>query len=406
MSIPEGVISVGEGRPAPAGEAAGAARAQPLWTRDFVLVCLVNLLATMGIQLMLPVLPLYMGSFGALESTIGLLIGMYPVAALAIRPAAGLQADRHGRRGVLLAGLTLHIAVFVAYALVPSIAWLAAIRLAHGLSWGMITTAGGAVVADLLPAARRGEGMGYYAMLGNVTMALAPTIGLAATNSFGFTAFFVADAGTAVLAVLLACAIRYPPVAATAAPARLVLVERRAVAPAAIALCGALAIAGVVTFLPLHARQLGIDNIGPFYAVYAVTMAAIRPLAGRLYDRRGPALVTVGGLLFGVTAMLVLATATALPTFLVAGVLVGIGFGALQPTLQAMAVGGVPPERRGAASSTYYSFFDSGFGLGAVILGWVAEAYDFPTMYVAAAALTAVGLAVFAVLRPDRTDRP
>ncbi|MBI3976999.1 MAG: MFS transporter [Chloroflexi bacterium] len=81
----------------------------------------------------------------------------------------------------------------------------------------------------------------------------------------------------------------------------------------------------------------------------------------------------------------------------------GLGWGIVTTAGGTVVADLLPPARRGG--STYYSAFDSGVGLGAVILGWVAEAYDFPTMYVAAAALTAVGLAVFAVMRPDRTER-
>ncbi|WP_374226398.1 MFS transporter [Bacillus sp. sid0103] len=43
-----------------------------------------------------------------------------------------------------------------------SITSLLIVRFFHGIGFGMATTATGAIVADLIPESRKGEGMGYY----------------------------------------------------------------------------------------------------------------------------------------------------------------------------------------------------------------------------------------------------
>src|SRR5699024_12827049 len=56
----------------------------------------------------------------------------------------------------------------------------------------------------------------------------------------------------------------------------------------------------------------------------------------------------------------------ALPILLVAAVLYGLGFGCVQPALQAWAVKDAPANRKGMANATFFSFFDLGIGAAAI----------------------------------------
>ncbi|MBI3977000.1 MAG: MFS transporter [Chloroflexi bacterium] len=391
---------------APSGKATAGATAsarESIWTRNFVLICLVNLLAMGGFQTVMPTMPMYVKSLGGQESVIGLIMGIFALSALAARPWSGRWMDRVGRRGIYLLGLVAAVPVFLAYSVVPTILWLGALRLIHGLSFGIVTTGGGTIVADAVPPTRRGEGIGYYGMFTTLTSAIGPTVGIVLVNSFGFGTLFVANAAIALVAVLLAGTIHYRPVPAKVEGPPPAYFERRAFSPSAIALCGGFTTAAILTFLPVHALQRGVGNIGPYFAVYALTMLLVRPVAGRFYDERGPAVVVVPGLLIAMVAMLLVAAATNLETFLLAAVLMGLSTGAVHPTLQAMSVDGVPPERRGAANSTYFSSLDIGIGGGSILLGVVAQAFGYPVMYVVAGALAACGVVLFGILRPTRS---
>ena len=59
--------------------------------------------------------------------------------------------------------------------------------------------------------------------------------------------------------------------------------------------------------------------------------------------------------------------------FLGAGMLIGLGYGTLIPSFQTIAISAAPNHRRGSATATYFSFFDSGIGFGSFILGIVAR---------------------------------
>ena len=100
------------------------------------------------------------------------------------------------------------------------------------------------------------------------------------------------------------------------------------------------------------------------------------------------------GLLFTFVALLVLARAESMATLLVVAVLYAIGIGAAQPTLMAMTVDRAKPHERGAAMGTFTTAMDLGIGVGSIVWGVIAEAFGFPTMYVAASLMGLVGAAV------------
>ena len=91
----------------------------------------------------------------------------------------------------------------------------------------------------------------------------------------------------------------------------------------------------------------------------------------------------------------ILGQSSTLAIFLVCGFLYGIGFGAVQPTLLALALQGVEPQRRGAINGTIFTFFDLGIGLGSVVLGFLAKAMGYSLMYSLASIAPLVGLALF-----------
>ena len=74
-----------------------------------------------------------------------------------------------------------------------------------------------------------------------------------------------------------------------------------------------------------------------FFLFYAATLASIRPIAGRLSDRFGEAPVIVPSLVVTMSALIVLSFSTGLFGVIVSAVLYGIGFGSVQPSLQAVA---------------------------------------------------------------------
>ena len=88
------------------------------------------------------------------------------------------------------------------YFFTTSLISLAILRLIHGIGFGMITTSMGTIVATIIPQGRKGEGMGYYGLMMNISMALGPFVGLLAINQWGSTIMFAISAASVVIGTL------------------------------------------------------------------------------------------------------------------------------------------------------------------------------------------------------------
>ncbi len=358
-----------------------------LWTKNFILIMVVNLFVFMSFQMLLPTMPVYIQHLGASEDIVGLVIGIFTITAVALRPFAGRASDTRGRKIVYFFGLTIIIISTFAYNLVATVGMLLALRLVHGVGWGSATTAAGTIAADVIPKSRLGEGMGFYGLTTVISMAIAPVIGLQMIQIWDFNTLFYTSAILAIIAAFFALFIKYRPVD-TPSPSKVTvkysMYEKEAYKPTAIIFLITLTYGSIVSFIALYATQFNIENIGIFFTAYALTLLVSRPSFGRLADKKGYGFAMIPGIICIGLTMIVLFLAQNLYFFLLAAVFYGIGFGAVQPSLQAMAVYNVPPQRRGAANGTFMSGFDLGIGIGSIIWGIAAKAFGYDIMYLLA----------------------
>jgi MFS family permease len=163
-----------------------------------------TLLFYLGFQLLLPVVPLYAAALGAREAQVGLIMGIFALSAMVLRPVAGDLADRIGRRPLVLLGTAIFLIAPVGYALVGGIPALLVVRLFHGTGMGFGPTAATVVATDLTPAARRGAAMGLFGLASAVALAVGPFAGGELVRRVGFVPTFLAATGIEVLALGLA----------------------------------------------------------------------------------------------------------------------------------------------------------------------------------------------------------
>ncbi len=240
--------------------------------------------------------------------------------------------------------------------------------------------------------------MGYFGMFSNLAMAVGPAAGLALMNSFSFNFLFAASAGIALVAVILAVPIQEP---ARQGPHRGRqtggIIERTALFPSLVLALTAVTYASIVSFLPLYATRNGIENPGPFFTVYAVTLILSRGFTGQLSDKYGRGAVIIPGLGLAAVAMWLLSASATMPMLLLVAVLYGLAFASIQPALMALVVDKAPPTRRGAAMGTYSSAMDLGIGVGSVVWGVVAQVAGYEAMYVASGCFALAALVAFLV---------
>lgn len=230
--------------------------------------------------------------------------------------------------------------------------------------------------------------MGYYGLSGNLALAFGPALGLALTNgSLSFQFFFLICAGLGLIAFLLSSKISYKKVEPQPEKtnAKLDLYEKSALRPSMLMFFLTVTFGGIASFLPLYTAKEHIGGIQWYFLLYAIALMATRTFAGQLYDRKGHQAVYIPGTMLILAAMLLLAWLPNSAILYTAACLYGLGFGTVQPALQAWSIEKVPLNRRGMANATFFSFFDLGIGTGAIVFGQIGYLFSYSSIYLAAA---------------------
>lgn len=354
---------------------------EKLWTRDFILFCLSYLLMAAGFYFLLPVLPMYVTQVLEEDKTkIGYIIGLYALSALLIRPFSGYALDTFGRRKVYVISMLLYALSMFLYSYATTFLLLLTLRFLHGFTWGMVTTGGGTIPADLIPARRRGEGIGYFGLSITLSMALGPMLGLWILGDNNFSMLFYVAFGISIASLVLAYMVKYPTVAKASEPTNQAprknkqMFEAKASHASVVVFLFGFAYASIFAFAAVFSSETGVGHSGMFFLLLAIGVSISRPYAGKLMDKKGPQQIMLLSFVLGfVGFMLLSATGHSLVVYLTAGFIIGLGCGSVIPTLQTMVMNMVMPERRGVANATYYAAVDLGIGLGSIILGYVAD---------------------------------
>jgi MFS family permease len=357
-----------------------------IWNGNFLLLCVANLSLFMSLLLLLPTLPLYLLKIGGTQRNVGYVMGMYTLGATSMRAVSGWLLDRYGRKRIMVLGLVMMFAVAVLYRIAHDVSSVTVIRTLHGVTFGLVSTAMAAAAADSLPITRLGEGIGYYGLASTLSLALAPMIGLWLVDAIGYTGLFTVVSVMTVVTLVCTVPVRNTRVSVRAPDESLGrilanLLEKTALLPSAITFFLSFVNGAVMYFIAVYASELGVRNIGLFFAVSSFTMVVSRPISGRWADRGGTRRAVLVGLLCLVVGTAAIGLSRTITGFLIAGLFNGLGFGFCGTTLQALAVRRAPANRWGAATGTFYAAFDMGYGLGGIVWGFVAEAMGYQVMY-------------------------
>lgn len=366
--------------------AAAAGERSGIWTRNFILLCLANLVLFMSTNMLIPNLPRYLLTIGGSSLDVGYVMAAYTIGAMFMRPFAGWLVDNYGRKRVLLSGMLMMLMVSFLYAPVKNVFLMTLVRGLHGVSLGLVSTSISTILADGLPIKNFSEGMGYFGLTGSMAMAIAPLVGFTLVAYFGYPYLFLAVIMLTALAFAASMLVR-----ARTAPCSLSqnpsdgfaarLFEKTALLPASMHFLLALVFGSMISFVSLHAAERGVVNIGWFFTAWALTMLLSRPISGHWSDSGGSNKVLSIGHLALLIGMATLALALNFSSFLIAGAVIGLGFGFNLPTLQAMAVRHAPFDKRGAATATFFVASDLGIGVGTIVAGYIAAASSYQSLY-------------------------
>lgn len=420
-----------------------------LWTKEFIIICIVSLIIYIGSFMRGTLTPLYMKSLSFDNSSAGLMTSIYAITALVFRPLMGRLVDTKGRKFMLLAGTFICALMYVLFGLFKymplafqTIWILYAIQLVNGIGFSANSVSMSTMATDVIPNSRMKEGIGYYGLTNTLSQAIAPSIAIFSIGLVGYSNSFLAVASI----TLFACAVgflinyekkrikEYNSVQQSAIPINIEnekagfwdkIVEKRAFIPAVIMMLYMFAGATINTFLPIFATDNKIENIGLAFTMHAIGMTIPRLFIKKLIQFLGESRIMVVGyisefigclLIFSAHGNLPKLLSSALPgisaaflnllPLLLAGLLAGFAKGMLQIMLNSAAIIKTPQHRRGAANATFYMFMDVGVGVGSAAWGFIADKIGIEWIYIGAAIFTIFGfIGSIPMRRQMRADR-
>ena len=346
---------------------------------------------------MVPVLPVFLSdSFSATESQIGVVLSFYTIAALLVRPFAGYALDAIGRYSIYVGSLLVFSAIFFGYVWATSILFVLVIRFVHGLTWGAMSTAGSTIAVDLVPEKRRGEGIGIFGLSMTIAMAIGPLIAITITGDSSYKRLFYSAAGFSFIGLLLALFVRVPKIVAKKRQFRIAsLIERKSLPVSLNVFLVTIPYGGIISFIALYGRSIGIDSSGLFFLLIAIGIAISRILSGKSFDKVGPKKICVLGLMLLIVGLCCLALYKNSFGYHFSALVLGFGFGIIMATFQAIANHNIEPEKRGAANSTYLTFFDSGIGFGMLLVGYLIQVINYSGAFILCGVIELLALMVF-----------
>lgn len=362
---------------------------EKLWTPEFLGMGGSNLFLFMSQYIMVASLPIFiMDTLGGGDMEAGLAMTAFQIGAVSCRPLAGRIIDAVNKQRLMRAATIAFFLVMLAFNWLHSEQAIYALRFLHGCIFALATTAAAAMAALVLPASRKGEGIGYFALSTNLAMVVGPLIGLVLIGNFGSIALFAFLTALAALTFLAANARRLPDEVVRPAGRQKKgfhlsdFIERRSLAPALLGGMVFFAYGGILTFIPLYAKSLGLQaETSLFFVVFAFVIILTRPVIGRLFDEKGPDWTVYPGFACFAAGMLLFSQVGTTAGLLVPAAVLGIGFGALSPAFQTLAVESAPAARAGVATATYFWSLDISVGLAAVLLSFVAAQFGYAFMY-------------------------
>ncbi len=357
-----------------------------LLTGPVVRLLLADFAAMSSFYLLLSVVPLWSTERGIGGLGAGLSTAVLMFAAVAAELATPRLASRIGYRRLLMAGLVLlgapALLLPVASGLVP----LMGVCVVRGFGFAIVVVTVGALMAETIPAERRGEGLGVMGVVTMLPAVVALPLGVWLVSAVGYSWVFVAGALVSLVAVPLLCGL--PDDASEAADSEGIVAGLRNPAltrPMLIFAVTAVASGVVVAFLPGAVADGNVVVVGLFLQAATATLA--RWLAGRHADRHGASRLLIPSVVVTAAGLALAALTGSTIAVLIGMAVFGVGFGAAQSaTLNAM-LERVPRSEYGAVSAAWNVAYDLGWGVGAAGIGVVVASAGHSTAFAMTAAL-------------------
>ncbi len=369
----------------------------PIFTKRFNLNFIINFFVYLCMYLLIVVIAGYSKSeYHASDSLAGLVVGLFIVGSLIGRFGTGKYVNTFGPKRILMFGLFCLVITQALYFIPGNIYFLMFVRLINGIATAIATTATGTIAAYVTPQTRKSEGISLFSLSLVLGTAVGPFFGILLLNAFSITLLFTLCIMLGILGLFLSLFINIDfnttnkEQNSTSSNGFSIhnFIAKEAVPVAIVMLLVGVTYAAILTYLQAFAEQRDLVSAASYFFIfYAVASLVTRPIAGRLMDSKNENVVVYPSFIALILSFICLMFSFNSGLLLLSGVLLGIGYGNLSSSMQAISIKVSPSFKYGLATSTYFIGLDVGIGFGPSFLGLFTHMISYSQIYGAMAIL-------------------
>lgn len=376
-----------------------------IWTKEFFAISFINFIIYLVYYLFIVIIAEYsMTSLNASPSQAGLASGIFIIGALIARMLTGTRINALGERKTLLIGLSLYTLMTIGYFGANQTILMLLVRFLHGIGFGISSVATGTAIAKIIPADKRGEGIGFYTLSTTLASAIGPLFGIFLMHHFSF--HYLIWLSLIILIISLIGAYITP--FSTSHNHSLsnkpikkhTFFEKKVLLISFIGACLGISYSSIVSFISPYTTDINLTKAGSlFFIIYSIAILFSRPIAGYVLDRYNENIVMIPSFILFSIGLYILSISNQTWHIFLAAALIGVGFGTFFSSSQTIAIKSVDEENIGLATSTFLAIMDIGVGIGPFILGGLVPIIGYQSIYLSMALFTLLVLVFYLIFR-------
>lgn len=380
------------------------------WIVSYVLITLICFITSFSLQMINTGIPIYCIDIGKSTAEAGIFAGFYSFAVIVSGLFVGRIIDSHDKYNIACLGLGLFCLSIIGKAFLPILFLFVLYQIIQGFSYSLSNSAQSAILLDILPNSKLTRGIGYYSVIKSLSYSLGSSFAVTISEKYGTSRFFLITLIIASIALILNLIMR-----STKYKKRFEtfnkddvqvitnteieeydginkFIEIKTLSICLIQILFTFSLTLVTSYLPSYTKTIGLLGISIYYTFNALTMFVTRMFFSKQIERIGNFKSVMIGIILGAITTLAVIFTSNLTVFAFIAIFNAIGITLVNPTLNIYATKDVPLNRRGVASSTYYTSLDLGSGAGGMIWGLLIPLIDYKYSFILATLILIINL--------------
>ncbi|MCM3788940.1 MFS transporter [Domibacillus indicus] len=351
------------------------------------------------------IFPLQAAERGYEEAEIGIIMGLYMLVCMFLRPWAGQMIEKHSLFQIMQWLLLVHAAALLLYVWMgPDSLYI--VRVLQGGTTAFFSMSMQIGIAELLKDQDRGQGMSLYSLSTVLPGLYGPALALLLWTSFDLVYLWVFILLLAIFPLLFFIGSPLPKTKKSgssftfremAAAIKEARSHHGLILSSVVMLIGACVFGAITTFLPLYMLTTGTGNPALYLFLQAIVVVASRfffrkhiPSDGKWHPKF-IALILISSII-GTSLLAILPVAGIFAYS--AAVFNGLAAAMLYPALTTYISFAVPKETKHILLGIFLASYDLGFSLGGLVMGFVVQIASYSFMFTACSAIALCALVI------------